>query len=582
MSDGITCLGDMAIWANFCFSVAGISQRRDRPFGRKQPLTQREVLMSITYISLSHSIRTHRIGLSAIGTFVLLLACMTFCSGCGSAPKANVSDPGVFTAVHLIAAEASVDTEGGDQESTHSLNNGPFTAAHMKRYFESTTQEYATDKLRMDQMLDDYQSSSAFSQSMESSLGVQLSVEMAKVASGSPQAPAAPENKVTADAFKDALDQASKSNPTDSPFDRLDRVSDFYADYVIKSLRVRGDSRAVNQEQLVADVLRIIPKKEKKMINKFAEKIFAPTTSPTTMPQPAGGDEGGMRAALEEKAMERIANDARSLKEGSRLLVLIFQTHVDSGTRPNYMTGVRVHIEKARRRDENGTEYQSSADDVKVIRVHPTRTYDIDSSSFGQTARQAFAISATGSVAGKPYTANVGVTGNTATQSDERRRFLSRVTKVVSYADAANHSFGFNFYPTNVQIEPNNFFGIVLGWLGGTPRAYVPRAYLEGGARDCAVIVIVPRNMSSFTCSVSSISENMDVDMPRSRETTHASQTFEVTLPKWSPWEAIAASKGAAPTAVYAGKATTHQTSASTTQQAPHEAPPGNQANPGS
>src|SRR5204862_1186507 len=52
------------------------------------------------------------------------------------------------------------------------------------------------------------------------------------------------------DAFKQLLEEQLKNPISDSPFDQLDRVSDFYAGYILKQLRLRGDARAVDAKAL--------------------------------------------------------------------------------------------------------------------------------------------------------------------------------------------------------------------------------------------------------------------------------------------------------------------------------------------
>ena len=89
------------------------------------------------------------------------LCLLVLVSGCSPTqpPKANVSDFGVFTSLHLMAAEASVYSEGTANQSI--LGNGPFTDGEMRRYFETPATQPDAAKTRIDSMLDGQQRQSA-------------------------------------------------------------------------------------------------------------------------------------------------------------------------------------------------------------------------------------------------------------------------------------------------------------------------------------------------------------------------------------------------------------------------------------
>src|SRR5271155_5032681 len=112
---------------------------------------------------------------------ILFGALLVTVAGCGAPPTANVSDMAVFTSLHVLAAEMSTDAEenaGGSP--TVGLSSGPFTAAHMRRYFESTTQNYVPE--RMDAMLDGQQRQTAYAQALERSLALNVAANFTPTA----------------------------------------------------------------------------------------------------------------------------------------------------------------------------------------------------------------------------------------------------------------------------------------------------------------------------------------------------------------------------------------------------------------
>jgi len=183
---------------------------------------------------------------------------------------------------------------------------------------------------------------------------------------------------------------------------------------------------------------------------------------------------------------------------------------------------------------------------VKVIRLHPTRTYDIDQVTFGESTRRAFglAASASGSAKGLGASGNADIQGNE--EESARQKFLSRITKVASFADAADHSFGFNFYPSNLQVEETNIpFGALLL---GKATSYKVTGYLEAGARDCAAFIVLPRDLKSFTCEASGVWGDINEGTENVSEAAGKGHQFTVTLPEWDPLELVAATLGAGPT----------------------------------
>jgi hypothetical protein len=231
-----------------------------------------------------------------------------------------------------------------------------------------------------------------------------------------------------------------------------------------------------------------------------------------------------------------------------RLLLLVFQAHVDPGNFADQMVGVRLHV--------------IEGNDVRVIRLHPTRNYDVDNGSFSEAELTSAALtaSASGNVAGK---VNIGGSGSSAASEEDqvRQRYISHIGKIASFADAGNQTFGFNFYPSNIQVERIPWY---LAWIEG--KTYEAHGYLEGGAHDCAAIVVVPRTLTQFTCRISYVTaptagggsaqrfyldkegivHSMAGTLPPTASNADVEQIV-VKLPPWNPVELLAATAGAAP-----------------------------------
>lgn len=446
-------------------------------------------------------------------------------AGCGGTPpSAGVSDFGVFTTPHLIAAEVGVETTEGKH-----IGNGPFTDAEMRRYFETPVPAYDAKKVRMDAMLDGQQRQSALFQAAQTSFVASVAATVAKslmpptqpTAAPTPPtvtAPTGPPNPQLVDEFKTVFAQLLSGPVADSPFDQLDRAADFFAAYVIKKLRVRGDSRTISNDLLEELVLQVAP--EGKVRDELRDRIDKAKSTP----------------------------EAKDASHGSRLILVVFQTHISQGNMRDVWTGIRIKIIAA----EPG-KYTPS--DVKVIRLHPTHTYDVDQVTFGQSVQRAFALAGQGSLSAPLF----GIGGNAqvqgAEQEEERQKYLSRISKTESFADAGDNMFGFNFYPSNVRVDRAYVpFGLLLT---GQPTTYTTHGYLEGGGRDCAAILVVPRDLHSFTCKVRTVWGSIDNGNEQGQADSNAGGKFVVTLPPWDELEFVAATIGAGPTTRAASRPTT-------------------------
>jgi hypothetical protein len=262
----------------------------------------------------------------------------------------------------------------------------------------------------------------------------------------------------------------------DSPTDRLDRAHDFYSAYTLKTL-LGGDSRAVPPDILCAS-------------------LHDPNL---------------------EGLVRRISCDELPRK---RLVLLVFQTNIDCGDLANMMAGVRIRITGAqqwigsgRKREAGCANDASLADQISVLRLHPSRSYDLDDQLLIEKLDAILDASVSGTHPGS------GVGGAARVKNrklmETRRSYLLRVSKNASFADAGRHEFGWNFYPTNlierrpdiVQRAHRLFF-----MLDPVPDAYV-QAFLEPGARDCSAYLLVPSDLKSITFCADYILYSVDADI---------------------------------------------------------------------
>jgi hypothetical protein len=450
-------------------------------------------------------------------------------AGCASQPRVGVSDVAVFTTVHLLAAEASADLEGSDGAAGSGIGQGPFTAVNMRRYFESTTKAYKDGQERMDAMLDGEQRRTAMAQATQTQAALSLTLSLSKslaatqptVAAAATTLPASFVADQVASLMKSASDPAA--GPVgDSPFDQLDRVADFFSAYVVKSLRVRGDSRVVDQRELAELMLAALSPEQRQLYESLAK------------------------------------DSAARNKVHARLVLFVFQAHVDPGNARDTMVGVRLRlksVEAARTAEDRRGAVQNR--DVKVIRLHPTRTYDVDRGVLSSTEQTSVALAAQAGYSAAGIAAGGNGSFDQVEENAERDDFLTHLNKITSVSDAAQGVVGFNFYPTNVKVERQNLLARIFGG-----RAFVASGSLEGGARDCAMMLVVPRDLAALTYQVTYVRAPIDGGAERyfyvgandglehefgGGKPPEDCEALDVTLPTWDPIEGLAAAVGAAP-----------------------------------
>ena len=251
------------------------------------------------------------------------------------------------------------------------------------------------------------------------------------------------------------------------------------------------------------------------------------------------------RVRLETEAFNRTVADARgALNDGvpasfgstetmtgaQRLVVLLIQAHVDRGLEPNHMVGIRAKVTGA-----HAKETPIDAGQIRVVRLHPTRNYDREDALFAEQLSEQMLLS----VAGKfSSSVNGSAARQLAAESAEKQRFLARIPKVSSWADAARHEFGWDFYPNNLGVRRRGPIARSAGLVyGPAARQFEVLAHLDPGARDCAVYAIVPCNVTSITIELETITADISSPWDSARTVVDQSGTVTIPLPPFHPAE---------------------------------------------
>lgn len=211
-----------------------------------------------------------------------------------------------------------------------------------------------------------------------------------------------------------------------------------------------------------------------------------------------------------------------------RLVVLLLQAHVHRGLAANTMVGVRAQLTEVESnkactcpkktcacsggstagKDKPCTCSALCPSDVRTIRLHPTRNYDREDAAFAELISEQLMLDVAGRMSSE---VEAGLARQMASEAAEKRRFLSRIPKLASWADAGTNTFGWDFYPSNPTIRRRGPLkrsaGIVYGPAG---RQYEIVAHLDPGARDCAAYLIVPACATSLTFQLSTETARLD------------------------------------------------------------------------
>ncbi len=476
---------------------------------------------------LTSALRVRNCGiqtLTALGALVPL-----FVIGCATQkPKAVVSHPNVFTMEQLLFMGESVVPK--------ELNDG----ASLTRYFGTTVEAWPQKQLRVDEMLEEAQRSSSYSQASLLKIVADLRAKYQPAGSsstsasdgGTEQTPtatnssptsesptAAPKQTATPAATASATSSATVqgsacATPTadpatqpvakpadavdslamlalvsDSPFDRIDRATSLFTSLKSKFLRRSSDVRSVNMNVLI----RLTAQDCKDLQRK-------PPKNPAE------------RKAWDEKKC-RLSSDCEAIRKHIKPLLaadyrqymLVQQVSIDPGNEEDRMVGVRVKIQSA-----PGGDGSDRSDRIQILRVHPDRAYDVDPTSFAESLDQALTL--TGAFQGTAGTVDLEATGTREARlrAEARRSFVQRISKHGSFIDAPQRTYGWNFYPSNIEVVERPAFARLWGMLFGTPAQYETRARLEAGGRDTMVFLLVPSDVTSITFTTWSVEGGID------------------------------------------------------------------------
>lgn len=236
------------------------------------------------------------------------------------------------------------------------------------------------------------------------------------------------------------------------------------------------------------------------------------------------------RGNLNDGVSDRFSASGTVLQDGRRLVVLLLQAHIDRGLAPNHMVGLRARITGAMAGSD-----RVNASEIRVVRLHPTRNYDREDALFAEQLSEQILLSAAGRFG---ESANGAAARQLATESAEKQRYLSRIPKVASWADASKREFGWDFYPNNLNVKRRGPLARSAGLIyGPAARNFEIIAHLDPGARDCAVYAIVPCNVTSVTLDVETITADLSSPWSTARDVVGDRGTVTVPLPPFNPAE---------------------------------------------
>lgn len=183
-----------------------------------------------------------------------------------------------------------------------------------------------------------------------------------------------------------------------------------------------------------------------------------------------------------------------SLEAPKRLILLLFQPHIEPGNKPDQMVGINIEVTAATGSTTVCPRYLKS---VKVLYIHPSRTYDTSDQRVLNQVQQSLSAAVAAKLGGN---INASIAVDHQKREEARGSYLSRVNKTTSFATLSsrnNPTFGWRFYPSNVVVSRSG---------GG----YKARGFLEGGGRDCAVWLMVDPAVRHLELTVSQFSGGVD------------------------------------------------------------------------
>jgi len=285
---------------------------------------------------------------------------------------------------------------------------------------------------------------------------------------------------------------ASKPNPAENKLKALESeragivgqletaANEEYARYLISELKK-------NDEQ-IASLKAEQPEKTMKAQSQDTDANAKPGAkagpSLASLREQLAGAENALREAIWGEAYALASRYVpKNQEKPSRRLLLLIQAHVEPGNKPDCKAGLSISVEARKENHDKNLGCQ-------VLFAHPGRTYDLSDTRTLDVATQALSIAAAVSDGARAS----GSLGIEASERDEaRRRYLSRINRTASFVEASDDgtTFGWHFSPSNVQVK-RDFWG---NWKA--------QGFIESGARDCAVWLLVPQDANELKLSVS-------------------------------------------------------------------------------
>lgn len=455
---------------------------------------------------LRRSVRMTSITMAVSASWILLAGC--------ESPRASVSSPLVYTSTVWKTAEAELPEKATFSEG-------------LRRYFGMTQADYEKERLRIDAMLDNTQRQSAFFEQIQTMTELRLAANLFNQTAPTTLPSALPSSNDRAKSIELIRDLFEKARArtaaagvlADSPFDQLDRVSDFYGAFLLKYLRMKFP-----------------------VINGTSDALLLATASDSS------GRPGTVTGVLSHSGLSAGNSSRRPAQDQpvpecdgtvDRHILLYLQAHVSPGNQTNEMVELKIEpiSAKAGSTKIEGEDFEGI---IRIVRLHPTRFYDMDNVAFGQSMEEAASIAAQITAPIDPTTGlSMEVKRTVNKQREIRREFLTRVQKQSSYVDAGGKSFGWRFYPSNLSIQESSFIGLLLKLifpLDGDPDFKIVST-LEGGGRDCAVYLTVPRNLKQITFQSSSRHASIFEGFGGPLSGWKDAAKFTVDLPDWDPSE---------------------------------------------
>lgn len=212
-----------------------------------------------------------------------------------------------------------------------------------------------------------------------------------------------------------------------------------------------------------------------------------------------------------------------------RLLFVAFPISVTPGTIANHMCGVRIRIVEG-------------AEAVRVISLVPQRTYDLQSEVSIDLTQRIVDLALTAAFGGPGKSGDVSVKSRDERRTERRRNFLSRMSKQGAVVDSANAEFGWNFFPTNLQVNDVSALDWLKNTFTGRPNDFTINGYVDGGVYNCGAYIVVPSDLKSFSYTCEYVYARVDQDGnggPERRRAMMGDRSFPVTTSPQKPVQLV-------------------------------------------